>query len=255
MVARPWLWLVAAVSAALLIAGGGVAVLMLTKSRDALDTGALPAPSPSRVTGPNGDVLPGPSHPPAPSGVRCDFEPADRGGGEPRLVDLPGPEATLLRRVSATVKTDLGTLSIDLFGDRAPCAVHSFAHLAQQDYFASTSCHRLTTSGIFVLQCGDPGGTGTGTPGYQFTEENLPVGVQPAYPRGTVALANAGPGTSGAQFFIVYRDSDIPPDYTVLGLVVAGLDVVERVAAAGTPDGAIDGPPSVAITIDEVTVQ
>jgi peptidyl-prolyl cis-trans isomerase B (cyclophilin B) len=250
---RPWLWLAAAIAAAVLITGGGVAVLLYKKSRDTLDAGALPVPSPSRVNGPNGGPLEGPSHPPSPSGVPCDYRPADRGTGEPRLVDPPAPDATLLRRVNATVKTNLGVLSIDLFGDRAPCAVHAFMDLARQDYFTNTDCHRLTTSGIFVLQCGDPGGTGTGTPGYQFDEENLPTAASPAYPRGTVALANAGPGTSGAQFFIVYRDSDIPPDYTVLGLVVSGIDIVERVAGSGTDDGSTDGRPSVEVRIDEVT--
>jgi peptidyl-prolyl cis-trans isomerase B (cyclophilin B) len=153
-----------------------------------------------------------------------------------------------------TVYTDQGRIGIDLAADAAPCTVNSFLTLARAGFFTGIQCHRLTTEGIYVLQCGDPTGTGAGGPGYRFDDENLPVGQQPAYPRGTVAMANGGPGTNGSQFFLVYRDSDIDPNYSVFGTVTTGLDVLEKVAAAGTDDanGPGDGRPKREITISQV---
>jgi len=254
--ARTWLWVSLAVVAVLLIALGGGGFALYSKVRHKTGTTVAPTHAIGRASAPGTEPLAGPTRAssPAPTGVRCEFLPADRGAGEPRLVDPPAPVTTLAGRVNATIKTSLGSISVDLLADRAPCAVHSFVHLAQQDYYASTGCHRLTTEGLFVLQCGDPSGTGTGTPGYQYNEENLPTNVTPHYPRGTVAMANAGPGTNGAQFFIVYRDSDIPPDYTIFGAVVAGLDIVERVAAQGIDNGSTDGRPTLELQIEEVTL-
>jgi peptidyl-prolyl cis-trans isomerase B (cyclophilin B) len=259
---RKTLSITLALAALLLIAaGGGVLFRYSSGGTRPADMavqisahGASPqAVPPTRPTGPNGGILAGPSHAPAPSGVSCDYSPADRGAGEPRLVDPPAPIATVTGHVTANLKTGLGTISMDLLADKAPCTVHSFRHLVDQDYYTDTDCHRLTTAGLWVLQCGDPSGTGTGSPGYQFGEENLPTGTPP-YPRGTVAMANAGSGTNGAQFFIVYRDSDIPPDYTVFGTVVSGMDLMDRIAAAGTDNGSTDGRPKLAVHINEVTI-
>jgi peptidyl-prolyl cis-trans isomerase B (cyclophilin B) len=259
---RKTLWITLTLAALVLIAaGGGILALYSAGGTRPADMavqlsarGPAPVPTPTAPrTGPNGGVLAGPSHAPAPSGVSCAYTPADRGAGEPRLVDPPEPLATATGRVTANLKTGLGTISIDLFADRAPCTVHSFLHLVDQDYFTDTDCHRLTTSGLWVLQCGDPGGTGTGSPGYQYGEENLPTGTPP-YPRGTVAMANAGSGTNGAQFFLVYRDSDIPPDYSIFGTVASGLDLLDRIGAAGTDNGSADGRPKLAVHIDEVTI-
>ena len=122
--------------------------------------------------------------------------------------------------------------------------MNSFKHLAEAKYFDGTSCHRLTTDNIFVLQCGDPTGTGSGGPGYQFGDENLPTEGADNYPAGTVAMANAGPGTNGSQFFLVYKDTQLPPSYTIFGTITKGLDVVQKVADAGrTTNGAGDGKP------------
>ena len=108
--------------------------------------------------------------------------------------------------------------------------------LAEQGYFDATPCHRLTTQGIFVLQCGDPTGTGTGGPGYSFDDE---LSGDETYPAGTLAMANAGPNTNGSQFFIVYEDTQLPPAYAVFGTVdEAGIKIVQEVAEKGTDTGA-----------------
>ncbi|MGI5246303.1 peptidylprolyl isomerase [Dactylosporangium sp. CA-139066] len=189
----------------------------------------------------------------AAAGAACTYAPAERGEGDTRLIATPAPRATLAGRVSATIQTNLGPIGLQLYADRAPCTVNSFVHLSRDDFYSDTPCHRLTTDGLYVLQCGDPSGTGTGTPGYQFGEENLPTTVPP-YPRGTLAMANAGPGTNGSQFFLVYKDSDIPADYTVFGTVTSGLDLLDRIAAAGTATGGPDGPPKLTVQISEIRV-
>ncbi|HEX2144530.1 MAG TPA: peptidylprolyl isomerase [Glycomyces sp.] len=143
-----------------------------------------------------------------------------------------------------TFVTNLGAITADIDTAGAPCTAGSFTHLAKEGYFDGQQCHRLTTDGIWVLQCGDPdaraaleAGTpemaGAGSPGYQFEEENLPVEAEGNYPAGTIAMANAGAGTTGSQFFIVYEDSTLPADYTILGQITSGLDIVQSVAAQG----------------------
>ena len=144
--------------------------------------------------------------------------------------------------------TNQGNLGLQLDNGKAPCTVNSFASLAQQGFFNDTPCHRLTTSeSLAVLQCGDPTGAGTGGPGYQFANEYPTDQFQPddpklqepvVYPRGTLAMANAGPGTNGSQFFLVYKDSQLPPNYTVFGTIdQTGLATLDKIAAAGTADG------------------
>jgi peptidyl-prolyl cis-trans isomerase B (cyclophilin B) len=157
---------------------------------------------------------------------------------------------------TVTMKTNVGTVTADLDLAHAPCTAHSFAHLASQKYFDGTSCHRLLDSnGGFVLQCGDPTGTGTGGPGYQFGTENLPTGKNPAYPAGTLAMARSqDPNSNGSQFFIVYRDSTaFSPDYTVFGHVTSGLDVVQKAAATGVQPGT--DKPKEKVTFSSVTVE
>lgn len=143
-----------------------------------------------------------------------------------------------------------------------PQTVNSFKSLADKGFFDNTKCHRLVTSGIFVLQCGDPQGTGMGGPGYTIPDENLDALGKPnaqgqvIYPAGTVAMANTGqPGTGGSQFFLVYKDSPLAPSYTPFGKIdAAGLKVVEDIAKAGTADGAQDGAPKNPVTIEKGTV-
>ena len=152
-----------------------------------------------------------------------------------------------------TITTNCGPIVISLLGAKAPITVTSIASLANAGYYNKSLCHRLTTEGIFVLQCGDPSGTGSGGPAYTAPDENLPTGVGNIYPAGTVAMANSGPGTNGSQFFIVYQDnSRLGPNYTLWGRIVKGLDIVKAIAAAGSDNsrGPGDGRPIQAIAIE-----
>ena len=136
----------------------------------------------------------------------------------------------------ATVTTNCGVITMELYGTKAPQTVASFLSLAKSDYWADSPCHRLTTAaqGIFVLQCGDPTGTGTGSPGYGFGVENAPADF--TFPPGTLAMArSSGPNTNGGQFFIVYKQTVLkdPIGYSIFGRITSGMDIVDRIAAAG----------------------
>ncbi|MFG2576306.1 peptidylprolyl isomerase [Streptomyces sp. NPDC048481] len=163
--------------------------------------------------------------------------------------------------VAMTVRTSQGPLPLLLDRAKAPCTVQSFMHLARHRFYDRTVCHRLTAyPTLKVLQCGDPTGTGEGGPGYAYKDE-LPVDLPPAptdptgvrrlYARGVLAMANAGPNTNGSQFFVVYGDSALRPDYTVFGTVgPAGLKTLDKIAAGGieptSQDPApVDGTPAV----------
>ena len=172
-------------------------------------------------------------------------------GGQ-AAVDVTVPSGLDEVATAATLETSAGDIAITLDGERTPCTTGSFVSLAEQGYFDGTGCHRLTTEGIFVLQCGDPTGTGRGGPGYSFADE---LDGSETYPAGTVAMANAGPDTNGSQFFLVYEDTPLPPSYAVFGQMdAAGLEVVRAVAAAGTAGGAADGAPATPVEVTGVTL-
>jgi len=197
---------------------------------------------------------------------------ADEGGdcqyvqnpAEPAPVGLPPDGDT--DATTVTFRTSEGDMSIAL-ADDVPCTVRSFVHLADSGFYDGTKCHRLTASaGLKVLQCGDPKGDGTGGPGYTIPDE-LPTNLPPApsagtgqelvtYAQGTVAMANAGPDTGGSQFFFVYGDSTLPPDYAVLGEVRDGMGILVAAAKAGVTAGASpeDGPPSLQVAFESATV-
>ena len=185
-------------------------------------------------------------------GPACTFE--KDGSPTARPVDLPPDRATVSGEVPATIATSAGDITMTLDAGAAPCTVTSFASLADQGYFDDTPCHRLTTQGNLLLQCGDPTGTGTGSPGYSFADE---LSGRETYGAGTVAMANTGlPGSNGSQFFLVYGDSTLPPAYTVFGrLDAAGLEVVRAIAEKGTADGTPDGAPKARVAISSVTVE
>jgi peptidyl-prolyl cis-trans isomerase B (cyclophilin B) len=180
--------------------------------------------------------------------------------GEPvatRADDLAydaAPDPGAAQAGALTLTTNCGNIVIDLLADDAPATVASIDFLASEGFFDATACHRLTTAGIFVLQCGDPAGNGTGGPGYQIPDENLPAEGEANYPAGTVAMANAGPGTGGSQFFLVYEDTTLPSGYTIWGQITEGLEIVQAVAEAGVADGGGDGVPAQPIVIESATV-
>jgi peptidyl-prolyl cis-trans isomerase B (cyclophilin B) len=197
-------------------------------------------------------------------------------GSTPSSVKVSLPPATpdYTASYTATLDTNLGKITFHLLNSKATCTVNSFVHLAEDGYFDNTQCHRLVTSGIYVLQCGDPYSTastkltcntnskiGTGTPGYEFASENL---TDAKYPAGTVAMANEGsPDTNGSQFFIVYKNSTsgLGASYTPFATVSSGLGIVQNVAKAGyscqyTESGVSEGgAPKEKVIIDSVTIK
>jgi peptidyl-prolyl cis-trans isomerase B (cyclophilin B) len=165
----------------------------------------------------------------APAAARaCGYHatiPADRFKGIPVFNATQAAQPFLVRFI-----TTQGVITVRMLTGKAPCTTFSFRFLASRGYFNQTHCHRLTVQRIFVLQCGDPTGTGSGAPGYSFNDENL---AGATYPAGTVAMANAGPDTNGSQFFFTWKDTTLHPNYTPFGTVVSGMDVLQRIAAAG----------------------
>ena len=153
-----------------------------------------------------------------------------------------------------TLDTNCGAIKISLLPGIAPHTVASMTYLAEHGYFDRTKCHRLTTAGLFVIQCGDPKGTGSGGPGYTVPDENLPGNAANNYPAGTVAMANSGPNTNGSQFFIVFANTTLGPNYTIWGHVTAGLDIAKYVANQGVAGGLSDGAPSQPLVITKATV-
>ena len=152
------------------------------------------------------------------------------------------------------------TLELELDGVNAPQAVANFVSLSKSGFYEGVSCHRLVTDGIYVLQCGDPDGTGGGGPGYNFGPiENAPA--DDSYVTGSLAMARVGGNGSsmGSQFFIVYQDSRIPSDdaggYTIFGKITSGLDGLEPVIDAGVQGGATDGPPALETLLSSIELR
>ncbi len=193
-------------------------------------------------------------------GADCEYPLSVDAASKPVTLPETGQVSTDPAQVGVNIVTDRGKIGLRLANNESPCTVHSFVSLVQQKFFDDTQCHRLTTSpGLSVLQCGDARGDGTGGPGYQFADE-YPVDQYPPgdpalkkpvmYPRGTLAMANAGPNTNGSQFFMVYRNSQLPPAYTVFGTIDAtGLATLDKIAAAGVAGGGDDGTPATEVTI------
>jgi len=195
-----------------------------------------------------------------------------------KKVSLPPAAPNYKAAYTAAINTNLGPIDINLLNSKATCTVNSFVHLATAGYFNASQCHRVTTtSGLYVLQCGDPyakattkltcsqaaKSPGTGGPGYEFASENLPTGASSSgsvtYKAGTVAMANSGgSSTNGSQFFLVYKNSTLGPAYTPFGTITSGLDILQKVANAGTSctySGAGDGAPKEKVIINSVTIK
>ncbi|MFD0271148.1 peptidylprolyl isomerase [Streptomyces sp. NPDC127106] len=191
-------------------------------------------------------------------------DPAASPSAAPSPKQSPAPAMAIDQKAKYTfaLKTSAGDIKVEMDAAKTPETVNSFKALADKGFFDNTKCHRLTTSGIYVLQCGDPEGTGMGGPGYTIADENLDALGKPneqgqvIYPAGTVAMANTGrPHTGGSQFFLVYKDSPLAPSYTPFGKIdAAGLKALEEVAKAGTAEGGQDGAPKTPVTIQKGTV-
>ncbi|MFE0026989.1 peptidylprolyl isomerase [Amycolatopsis sp. NPDC059021] len=180
--------------------------------------------------------------------VSCDYK-ADAKGKTPKKAEVPdGKNVPSTGTVNVTLKSTAGDIPVRLDRDLAPCTVNSFLSLAKQNFYTDTMCHRLGTSGLQMLQCGDPGAKGDpqtdgqGGPGYTIQDENFP---QLTYGRGILAMAKTRePNSGGSQFFMVYGDAQLQPDYTVFGSISdEGLKVLDKVARAGiTPESQASSP-------------
>jgi peptidyl-prolyl cis-trans isomerase B (cyclophilin B) len=232
---------VSAIAAILVIGvGTGSAALAGVWSKSPAKKPAASA-SPSASPGPTSAMVNG----------RCVYTSS---GTAARKVSLPPATPDTKATYTATMTTNRGTIVISLLNGKAPCTVNSFVSLAGQKYFDNTPCHRLTTTSIYVLQCGDPTGAGSGGPGYDFYTENLKGAT---YPAGTVAMANSGaPSSNGSQFFLVYKNTQLPASYTPFGTITSGLSVLQAVASAGTDNsnGAGDGHPKETVQIESMTI-
>ncbi|OSC37863.1 peptidylprolyl isomerase [Mycobacterium decipiens] len=259
----------------LLVVGGSIAavaviaavVIVVITTNDNKSNTASATPSESAPTSAAPDTgtvgpLP-PFKPSANLGANCQYPASPDKAGKPVKPPRTGKVPTDPAQVSVSMATNQGNVGLMLANNESPCTVNSFVSLAQQGYFKDTKCHRLTTSPMLgVLQCGDPKGDGTGGPGYEFANEyptdqyppNDPKLNEPViYPRGTLAMANAGPNTNSSQFFMVYRDSQLPPQYTVFGTIQAdGLATLDKIAKAGVAGGGEDGKPALDVIITSV---
>jgi peptidyl-prolyl cis-trans isomerase B (cyclophilin B) len=186
---------------------------------------------------------------------------------------LPTASPDYKAAYTASINTNLGPIKIDLANSKATCTVNSFVHLASANFWNNTQCHRLADSdALYMLQCGDPTAKasqklscstatlGSGTPGYEFASENLPTAGSSGsvtYKAGTVAMANSGGATNGSQFFLVFKDTTLGPDYTPFGTITSGLDILQNVAKAGTsctfPESG-GGVPKEKVIIDSVSI-
>lgn len=173
--------------------------------------------------------------------------------------DVPIPERVLTpRQIKKSMReiiidTNCGQIVISPLHRQARVTLTALSTLIKARFYENTLCHRLTTSGFYVLQCGDPTATGRGGPNFTYGVENLPSDNEGNYPAGVVAMANSGtPNSNGSQFFIVYQESTLPPNYTIWGRVKKGLDVVKLVAQAGVRDGSGDGAPKQPIAIETI---
>jgi peptidyl-prolyl cis-trans isomerase B (cyclophilin B) len=205
--------------AALVTAAAGSTAAAVTAS------GATTTPAPPRLNAPglHAHAAGAPA-----ATTACGYHaviPADRFKGIPVFDPAQAAQPFIVR-----FYTTQGVITVRMLTDKAPCTTFSFRFLASRGYFNQTHCHRLTVQGIYVLQCGDPTGTGSGGPGYAFNDENL---AGATYPAGTVAMANAGPDTNGSQFFFTWKDTTLAPAYTPFGTVIGGMDVLQKIAAAG----------------------
>ncbi|MFY9807756.1 MAG: peptidylprolyl isomerase [Pseudonocardiaceae bacterium] len=246
----------------------GVVVLIVTLGNRGPSVNATAKPptlaTPTRTSAPatpaaDNKLAPLPVRPkPLPASVDCQYPATQQPSA--RAVKPPLAGSTSARgTVPVTMQTSVGAIGLTLDRALAPCTVNSFVSLAQQGFYNNSPCHRLVTNpGLQVLQCGDPTGSGAGGPGYTIPDEVFP---ELTYGRGLVAMANTGqPDSGGSQFFLIYGQTQLPPQYTVFATISpAGLKVLDQIARAGD-DGSLEpspggGKPNQPVTITAVDVK
>lgn len=241
--------IIGTVVAVVVVVGGSGAIAFAMNGSDKKDNASAAASS-TPSAAPSVTTKPG----------ECAYQPLPAGAAQGAKEVGKPPVKPAKGDFKMTIDTSLGTITAKLDGTKAACTVNSFNYLAGKKFFDNTKCHRLVTEGIKVLQCGDPTGTGTGGPAYGFGNENVPKAAksgQATYKRGVIAMAHSSaPNSNGSQFFIVYGDSPLPADYTVFGQITQGMDVVDKVAAAGAEPADQSGntAPKKKIEIKDLTV-
>ena len=253
-------------AAVVLVIGIVVLIVTLGHRHQAVEATAAPsaAAKPAKASAPatpsaDNKLTPLPVRPtPLAASVDCQYPTTQQTPARPVKPPLAGPTSAR-GFVPVTMQTSAGAIGLTLDRALAPCTVNSFVSLAQQGFYANSPCHRLVTNpGLQVLQCGDPTGSGAGGPGYTIPDEVFP---QLTYGRGLVAMANTGqPDSGGSQFFLIYGQTQLPPQYTVFASISpTGLEVLDQIAKAGddrslepSPGG---GKPNQAVTITSVDVK
>ena len=245
-----------------LVGGGGTAT---AAKKPAAKVSATASPSASATASASPAAVTEPAQ-------HCSY--ASASAGSVVKSSLPTASPDYKAAYTASINTNLGPIKIDLANSKATCTVNSFVHLASDNFWNNSQCHRMSNSdGLFMLQCGDPTAKasqklscssatlGTGGPGYEFASENLPTAGSSGsvtYKAGTVAMANSGGATNGSQFFLVFKNTTLGPDYTPFGTITSGLDILQNVAKAGTSctfAGAGGGVPKDKVIIDSVSIK
>jgi peptidyl-prolyl cis-trans isomerase B (cyclophilin B) len=251
----------------------GVIVAMVAALATGLSLAFIGGGSPKAAPKPKASVTatPTPTASATPAAIaepahHCTYTSTAAAGQSP---SLPAATPDWSAAYTATINTNRGPISIKLANSTATCAVNSFIHLAQTNFWNSTQCHRVSDDGgLYMLQCGDPTAkasenlacsgnnvAGSGGPSYTFPDESLKGA---AYPAGTLAMANSGPNTNGSQFFLVFKNTSLPANYTPFGTITSGLDILQNVGKAGTTctyQGAGGGVPKEKVIINSVLVK
>ena len=238
----------------------GLIVVLATRGGDSAadetDLASDPSASAEDVHIPTERVEPATRPEPLPKSVSCEYPESGEAAKEVSVPD--GEDVPAEGTVKVTLHSNVGDIGLELDRALAPCTANSFVHLAEEGFYTDTSCHRIGTRGLQMLQCGDPTGEGNGGPGYTLPDETF-EGL--TYGRGILAMANTGsPDTGGSQFFMVYGEAPLPPDYTVFGTIDdEGLEVIDGIARAGH-DGRFEpspggGKPNTEVTFTDVTVE
>lgn len=251
-------WIVASTAAVIILALAGGIFYLATRPGDETVLAETETAAEETPEVPEAQVLSMERAEALPATVTCSYEETgeESNGATPPPTEDISTEGT----VTINLSTNQGEIGVELDRTVAPCTVNAIEHLVDEGYYDETVCHRLTTSGIYVLQCGDPTGTGAGGPGFEFaneypTDESEGNSDPVIYPRGSIAMANAGVGTNGSQFFLNYDDSTLAADYTYFGQISEeGLATLDAIAETGVEGGLADGAPAEEVLIEAASV-